>query len=341
MMRKEGAYHCRPPQSWAVFSFWKELLMHQKNRQQLISAVIIPAFFAVLISSCTAPPPSPSEQENLPALPTLNKDEVESKAQFCADLVRAHIDAWDGRDIETLKQFYTDDIVHYDGAPIFVGVDEVAEMAEGMWEQFPDWEMRTGKSYISAEKCLGEWVNWGVFGFPQEEPGVEVDLLTHTNGRISFWRLFYDLTFLNVFGHSANLNEDFLIDFAAAWSGGDQAEIAGIYAEEAIFVDSLFHISLEGSEAISDYALSYITQFPGAEWHLISSFAEDYSVYSMNEGDAFHPQGGVYSITFQDADSVPCEIRAVVIITPDYDNKVIEQSIYYDAESLIGCGLAE
>ncbi|HEY9121755.1 MAG TPA: nuclear transport factor 2 family protein [Brevefilum sp.] len=315
--------------------------MSQNHLKLNVPEVIILLLFAVLFASCSVRTEAVIEPENNPALPLISKDQTLTKADFCSELYHAHIDAWNSRDVENLKVIYTEDIVHFDGEPLFVGIDEVSGMAEDMWQFFPEWEMKVGSTYISKEACLGEWINWNVFSFSEEDPGIEFDLLNYQDDKVHYWRAFYDKKFLDIFSHGDYIDENLLKNFASAWSSDDPTKIVEIYSDDALIIDTLFDISLDGNTAISEYADAYIRQFPGVKWDLVYSFAEDYSEYSSNTENPFHPQGGVFSITLQILDNDPCEIKAVVLLTPDNENKITEQSIYYDADSIVRCGLAK
>lgn len=307
--------------------------MRQNNWRQIFALIIILSLSSTIISSC--------RNGSFTALPIISKDELMGKAQFCFDLYHSHINAWNSREIENIKEIYSEDIVHFDGIPLFEGIDEVANMAIDMWSEFPKWEMKTGKIFLSDDACLGEWINWGVFTFSEDDPGYEFDILNYRDSQVYFWRALYDRKFLNVFGHGHYIDLNLLNTFAAAWSSDDPSQITEIYSDEVVLTDSLFSISLEGKKAISNYAAAYIAQFPGVVWDLTFPFAEDYSQYKLYEEYPFHPQGGVFSITLQNPEEDSCEIQAVVLITPNDEDKIIEQSIYYDAESLVSCGLAE
>jgi hypothetical protein len=43
----------------------------------------------------------------------------------------------------------------------------------------------------------------------------------------------------------------------------------------------------------------------------------------------------------KDTEGNPCEIRAVVILTPDKEGKIQSQEVFYNADSLIACGWAK
>lgn len=275
-----------------------------------------------------------------PALTAIDAKEVQRKGQVCADLYQAHIEAWNSREAENLRRIYSEDIVHFDAEPLYSGIDAVAGMAEGMWSAFPDWAMQAGDTYIDTEECMGEWINWGVFGFSEEAPALEFDLLELRDEKISYWRAYYDGKFLDVFGSSFRIDQDLLRAVGLAWSGDDPQAIADLYGEEAVFTDSLFDIALVGQDAVADFAARYQAQFSGVKWELQSAFAEDFSS-KVKRGGGFQPQGGVYAITLPSVEGDPCTIQVVVMLTTNEEDQIIDQTIYYQAQDLITCGLAQ
>jgi ketosteroid isomerase-like protein len=313
--------------------------MLQNNRAQKLLLIFLIFLLAIILTACKGLLTSKNEQVNHTVMPILSKEVILPKIKKCDTLFRAHIDAWNSRDVNNIREIYTEDIVHFDGKPLFEGIDEVANMAVDIWAEFPKWEMKDGNNYLSEDACLGEWINWGIFTFSEDDPGLEFDLLNFRESQISYWRLYYDRKFLNVFGHGYYIDENLLNDFGAAWSSDDPDKIAEIYSDNASLTDSLFDISLEGNNAISDYAAAYFAQFPGVQWKLTYAFAENYPK-NIKEDNPFHPIGGVYTITIQDSDQSSCDIQAVVLISPDNDHQIMEQTIYYDGESLINCRLA-
>ena len=96
--------------------------------------------------------------------------EIEALGKTCTDIEKRQIKTWDMRDPEKLRDIYTEDIVHFDSHPAYVGIDQVVDMANMMFSTFTAWKMDAGDSYISREKCLGTWINWGIMGFTQENP---------------------------------------------------------------------------------------------------------------------------------------------------------------------------
>lgn len=276
-------------------------------------------------------------------LPALDADEVAQKGGSCQAIYQGHIAAWDTRDGQNLRQVYTEDIVHFDGRPLYVDIDGVVEMADFMFQLFPDWGMAAGDTYISQDQCFGTWINWGVFGFTQEDPGREYDLLETRGDKISHWTLYYDQKFHSAFDFEEIdvVDADFLAHFAAAWSSGDVAQVEALYTEDASLEDTLYNVSISGNQAIAQYAKQVFNQSPGASWEVLETFAESKAKFPYEEEYPFSAQGGVFGINVNDPQGNRCQIRAVVVLTPNDDGLIFSQSVFYNAETLVACGWAE
>jgi hypothetical protein len=272
---------------------------------------------------------------------TLGAGEVILLADRCEVVYTAQLEAWNSRNPDQLRLVYTDDIVHFDGEPKFVGIDEVTAMAKKIYKNFPDWQMESGETYISKDLCLGTWINWGLFGFTQESPGIEFDLLETREHKISFWRLFYDQNFWQAWGIKNKVEHDLLSEFAASWSGGKLRPLMRLYAADIRLEDTLFGISVTGQRALKNYAEGFFANYPEASWELLYPFAESKATSSLKEHYPYASQGGVFAISVKDSDGDPCEIRTVVILTPDEEGKIQSQQIFYEADTLLACDWAE
>ncbi len=301
--------------------------MHLRIEHRLVDIFLSSAIFISLVACSGAKP-----------LPTLDASQISAVSRRCQDLADATIKAWGGHQADALRQFYTDDIVHYDGSPLYKGINAVVEMAKGLMGQMPEsGHNESGQVYVSAEECVDTWRFRGLFGFSQDNPGTEYDLLQFRDGKISFWRLFYDQTFYqDFFGRSTYIKQDLLSQFAAAWSSGSLAEVRHLYSPEIQVDDTLFGYSVTGKEALMGYVNSFLARSPGAKWELIKPFAEQQSGI---EPLASH--GGIFGITVKDAAGNPCTIETAVILTPDTDGKIIAQKIFYNAHTLIDCSWAK
>lgn len=291
----------------------------------------------LLASACTSkvsPKVSPLESANAQLVMTLGEK--------CQTIFDAHIAAWDSRDPENLRSVYIEEIVHFDGQPLFVGIDDVVDMAAFMFNIFKDWEMEAGDTYISKDKCLGVWINWGVFGFTEDDPGREFDLLETRDDQIFYWTLFYDQKFHSAFSDVPEVvDNDFLQQFADSWSAGDASILAQMYTVDAKLEDSLFEISIEGNEPIKEYAQRFLAKSPGAGWEILYPFAESPASPEYAEEYPFPSQGAIFAIHVQDADGNPCDIQAAIYLTPNEDGVITYQETLYKPDTLLACGWAE
>lgn len=278
---------------------------------------------------------------NTKAPEALDANEITTQGEKCAELYKSHIDAWNSRDPENLRLIYSEAIVHFDGRPLYEGIDMVVDMAKGMFKFFPDWQMEAGNTYISKDGCAGTWINWGVFGFTEDDPGLEFDTLETQDGKISFWRAYYSQNFHQAIDNKDLVDDDFLSQFASAWSSGSADNVVNLYAQDAGLADSLYGVSVVGTQPIKEYASEFFAKKLQAKWELVYPFAESDVEPSFKEQYPFATQGGVFAITTNDAKSNPCEIRAVVLLTPNEAGTIQSQQIYYDANTLLTCGWAK
>ena len=297
---------------------------------------LLPILIFASLSACSNPEP---------ALPTLDTGEISQLGSNCQDIYTRMIAAWDSRDAGNFRQVYTDDIVHHDGAPYSTGIDSLMNMGIDMFSSFTRWQMLAGDTYISRDQCLGTWLNWGIFGLTEDNPGLEYDLLDIRDGKVSYWRLFYQQQFFEALSMSEKAETELLTLFADTWSSGDADAVYGLYSRSKLVEDSLFNIYLKKISGIKDYISAFLARSPGATWQLVEPFAEAEVKQALVNGKMVDmptaSEGGVFAITVADAQGNPCQIRTVAILTYDDLGKVKNQKMYYDADSLIACGWAE
>lgn len=262
----------------------------------------------------------------------LNIEGISQLDQHCTDVYTQQVDTWAARDPELLKDIYTDDIVHYDGYPAYTGIDSVAEMAKGMFRYFGNWEMAAGEVYISADKCVGTWLNWEIFGLKEDNPGREFDLIEIQDDKIFFWRLFYDENF-----GMSYVDTPYLTNYAETWSQENSAEIIGLYAEDAVYEDSLFGIQAQGLEQIEKQIDEFLARGTH-QWTISIPYAENKAEWPYKEEIPFPSKGGVFNISVQGRMGKSCNVVAFLILTPDADGLIVKQEIFYLADSLIDCG---
>ena len=295
------------------------MISKYKRGWQILGAVLI--LISISLSSCISYTFSP-----------LPKEKVVELADSCREIYTEQIDAWISADYERVAAVYTEDIVHFDGGPVFVGLEEVVYMARWMNMFLSDYTMAAGDTYISGTDCIGTWLLWGAKGLTEEDPRREFDLIETRDGKISFWRLFYGEKF-----DFFPIDKELLNKFAEAWSAGRSREIKEIYAADAVLVDSLFGVEAQGLDEIQDYGVGFKKAYSVKGWELLIPFSEGI------DSDAALPDfipshGGVYRITSTDDQGKICYVNAVVLLTPDQDGKISQQWVFYQAEGLIECG---
>lgn len=276
---------------------------------------------AIGLSSC--------KPNNLAPLPIT---EVQDLADSCREVYTEQVEAWISADYDRVAEVYTKDIVHFDGGPVFVGVEEVVDMARWMNMFLSDYTMAAGDTYISGTDCVGTWLLWGAKGLTEEDPRREFDLIEIRDGKISFWRLFYGEKF-----DYAPIDMELLNQFAEVWSADKSMNPVEIYAEDAILMDSLFGVEAQGLEEIKSHAEGFNKTYSVTEWELLIPFSE--GIDSDNAPPNFIPShGGVYQITSTDRRGNICQVDAIVLLTPNQEGKISQQLVFYRADSLIECG---
>jgi hypothetical protein len=309
---------------------------------------LLPSSEALLSSE--TPAPLPSTGIPTPSLnPTLNHtsppflrwnlaaSDIKSLAAEEIKIAMQEDEAWQSHDLDVIRNQYTQDIVHYDGYPRFVGIDEVMYMAEHMLIAYPQFAGRLGETYIGRQDWVSAYQLWNFEGYTQEHPVLEYDLFRTRDGRISYWRLFYGIDYLdNVEG--ITVNTKLLTDYAAVWSSGNPQEVAAFYSQVAERQDMLFMDYAQGRDDIQSYAASFFSWYPGVRLELLQQFGEGLS--NERGSDMKIMQGGIYAIRISKTDGSSCEVRMLVLLETS-NAGVVSERVYYTADSLIACGWVE
>jgi ketosteroid isomerase-like protein len=256
-------------------------------------------------------------------------------------LARAQVDAWNSRDRQAVKVLFAEDAVAEDATfgDYAVGTDHIAGLVAMVSGFGPSWQARLKDRYIGLQDGLALDELWnlrfGMSEFTQDDPIVEVDWLRTRDSRISHWTLFYGLDFMEKVGATTPLRPDqvksLLSRYQMAWSSGSEREVANLYSSDAIRQDMVFQERLEGRKAIASWASSFFAWYPGAQWSLALAFGE---------GSGQSPTtGGLYGISVRDLRGEPCQVQAAVLLHTSQD-LIVDEVLYYQAESLARCGWA-
>jgi len=103
--------------------------------------------------------------------------------------------------------------------------------------------------------------------------------------------------------------------------------------------DTLFKVTASGSNKILPYAKGLLIAHPETSWELVYPFAED--DFADAENEVLASKGGVFNINTANDQGQPCQIQAVLILTPDREGKIQGQKTFYQADSLVACGWAK
>jgi hypothetical protein len=304
----------------------------------------LPSSEALLSNETPAPLPStsrPTPSLNPTSPPFLRwylaASDIKSLAAEEEKIARQEDEAWQSHDLDAIRNQFTQDIVHYDGYPRFIGIDDVMYMAKQMLLAYPQLAGRLGETFIGREEWISAYQLWNFEGYTQEHPVLEYDLFRTRDGRISYWRLFYDIDYL-ANEEGITVNAKLLRDFAAVWSSGNPQEVAAFYSPVAERQDTLFMDYAQGRVNIQSYASDFFSWYPGVRLELLQLFGEGLS--NEQGSDMKIMQGGIYAIHVSKTDGSPCEVRMLVLLETSNAGVVSERS-YYNADSLLACGWAE
>jgi ketosteroid isomerase-like protein len=280
-------------------------------------------------------PPSPT---TIPR-PSLSADEVKTIAAEFERITNEHLQSWANRDYDQMRQVYTEDIVHHDlNYEPFKGINSVISVAKMFLGVFPNYENRLVSTFVGHDDGFYFEDSWGWVPddyvkniFSSDHPLKNYMWMTLRDEKFSYWWLFYDE---EVFS-AGNLpfNRKLLQDYVDAWSSGDPEAVASLYTSEAIRQDTLFSENQQGISAIKAFATHFFAWYPGVRLTLLETFGEFPHV---------DKRGGVYSVSVSNPSDQPCDVSILVLIQPDEsEQKIAQEWVFYNSDSLIACGWAQ
>jgi ketosteroid isomerase-like protein len=300
----------------------------------MVRSLVLLGLLIVALASCGA------ERAVAPREPVAAAEVERTAAAFKA-ATSAVVEAWNSGNVDTIRELYTDDIVHHDksfGAHI-VGIDRVVRMASSFVAEYAGMQSRAADWLIGSEDSLVVWKLWDItlrgYEFTQDDLLVEVDLLETRGDRVSYWTLFYGLDTLEKVGWPGERLDEarsLLRSYGSAWSSGDPQIVGDLHARDAVREDTIFGERAEGQRPIRSFAESFLAWYPGAQWKLLLPFGD---------GQRHAPVvGGVFAITVSGPSGEQCEVHAAVLLKTS-DDQIVHEALYYGADSLISCGWAQ
>ncbi len=266
---------------------------------------------------------------------------IQESDAHCDRISSAHADFWSSHDTDLFGEVYTEDIIHDDSGTI-EGAGDVSGMASTVFLFFPGLQTRATSLFIAGEECLGVYeyfpLELGGYEFTEEDPLIEIDLLRPREDRIFYWGLFEShetikKQFLDNEGYQRLEADRRLLEaYAEAWSSTEIDRIAELYTSEAARKDLTFAEQQSGIDEIRSFAGSFFKLNPGIAWELQMPFSGDLSGMQV--------AGGTFLINTEKENSGDCVIEAAVLLWKS-GQEILEEAIFYNANSLIACGWAK
>ena len=306
--------------------------------RKLFSLSFIVLVWISMLTACTVEADKP-----LSPRASLSTEDVKQKAEAFKSITATNVDAWNAKDLDAIRDILTDDIQFVDvsGSDDLKGITQVVTMARIFCAMFPELQRQATSHYIGVEEGIAiyDYWNWklGAMEYTREEPFIYAFLLETRENLISSWRLFEGIDALEKHFISETASQEIqsvLLSYSSAWSSMDANTLADMYAKDAVRQDALFSESQQGRKAIKAFAESFFTWYPKVQWTPLEMFGE--------RGFPDKPQaiGSSYAIEITDPSGETCQVLAVVLLHV-LDGKIVQEDLYYDAESLIQCGWAE
>ncbi len=303
----------------------------------------LPIVFLIFITCCTAqatagipsplltntsqPPTTITPTPATNSRPPLSANEVKTLTSEFDRIAIADAEAWDKGNLELMRQFYTSDIIIYDAYPdehFLQGVDElISLMMDYPIKNHPNLEVQLADTFIGRGSGLEVLDMRGWIDIPSKL----YFLYTLRDGKIAEWWTYMGSVVATSDG--TPIPEKLTQDYAAAWSSGDPETVASLYDPNIVRQDTLFGENQQGSTAVKEYANNYFAWYPGVRLEL-----QDSLQWSSKD------LGGVYAIHVIDRAGRPCDVRAIILLESSQD-KIINEKLFYNADSLIACGWAQ
>ena len=319
----------------------------QKYVKSIVFACLIILLFfmtgcntqTINLTPSALPPNTPLSPTAIPATPTtiphppLSADEVKTIAAEFDKVSSAHMDAWNKHDRNLMVSLYTSDITyHEDGIePMRTGQTSVLWLQSYVLQHWPDQAVRSVDTFIGREDGFDVVEIWNWNGSTKENPFTGYSWYTLRNGRISdMWLFWGSDVFKRLWTPGETFDQKPLQDYASAWSSGDLATVADLYATDVVRQDTLYGENQQGSSAVNEFAAEFFAWYPGVRLELLQPFKLDETGMT----------GGVYAIHVIDQAGKPCDVRAVILLELAED-KITKEWMFYNADSLIACGWAQ
>jgi uncharacterized protein (TIGR02246 family) len=265
-----------------------------------------------------------------PSRPPVSSDEMTKLVTEFKSILDEQADAYNSHDLDRIRETYTQDVTFYDVGEMYYGVGEITNTAAWIFDNFPQFTSKLVDIIVSKQDVLVQWEFWN-FNISSQNPVVNYSWLKSKDDKISYERTFYTPELYRDTGFFGTIDTALLDEYVDAWSSGDAQAVANLYNTEAVRQDTLFGEDLQGREAVKNYASDFFTWYPGVKLETLSTFGAPGKITTL---------GGTYAIHTTDKNGKPCDVKTAIVIETK-ENKINNEWVFYDPDSLIACGWAK
>jgi hypothetical protein len=301
-----------------------------------------PATTAAVTSAASTATTRAPAVEAIPA--PMDAGELEEIALRLLEVLDGHAAAWKSGDPDAVRGYWGDGTIHEDtGFGVLLAGDELLEMPESFFREFPDFDWEVTEAFISADVVLDVSEAWGVglrgVEFSPDDPMLEIDRTEiEEDGTIGRWTLYYGLNTWESWGGNPSRMEAAraLIEaYRAAWETGDPTVVAALYSDDAVRTDGLFGLDASGPAEIADFAARFAEANPGAAFTAGVGFSDTRRTARDRE-----QVGSTFEIEVPTVGGESCTVRMAVILTAD-GGSIVAEEVFWEPESLLACGWSD
>jgi ketosteroid isomerase-like protein len=284
----------------------------------------------------------------------LSEAEVQERQAEAISFVDRTLGAW-----PNLSQFYAEfaDGVTFSNpttADYVEGKDSVAALFQAMTTWFYDVEVEPTRVFISAGDAACDnvfhnlWPPW-VIEPPEHPPVHQLDLIQFQDGQVIDYTIMFseetqEMTDMGCFAVDKCPELREIVDkYLLAWSSRNEAQVAALYAEEAVFSDSMLGLEAVGSGAIADLADKRFGSTGDITLDEIGLYAQ------TNGSDAPTDEQpelrgivgvGIHYRWNALVDGASAAVESLTTFEVGSQGLITREEVFHDADSLVASGLA-
>jgi ketosteroid isomerase-like protein len=289
-----------------------------------------------------------------PPMEAISKAEIQAWQTEKFDFFEENLGAWP--DLNMFYAQFAEEAIFTDptAGDFIEGKDSIVTMFRNMTLFYPNIKIETIRRFISTDGIAYDniWHNlWppGVDKPVEEHPLRELDLVQFQDNLVTDYTIMYskqtqEMIEAGCFAVDKCPELQEIVDrYLAAWSSGDEGQVAALYTEEAVFSDSLLGMGTVGSGAIADLASQRFGQIGDIT-------LEEMGLYAQTNGpDA--PAGeqpemgrivgvGIHYRWNAVVDDESSEVESLTAFYLNEQGLITREEVFHDPDSFLAAGLA-